>query len=124
MSIVEIISIFLISAGIFFMFASTIGLIRLPDLYCRMHATGKADTLGITLSLSGVALYVLNDGLTLTNIILSIKIMTIAVFWFIANPTATHAIARSAYESGVKPWTKDGIVEIDLDDKKVKGENG
>ncbi|MCX8069801.1 MAG: monovalent cation/H(+) antiporter subunit G, partial [Thermodesulfovibrionales bacterium] len=73
-----------------------------------------------TISLAAIALYNLNDGLTLTSILVSLKIMTIAVFWFIANPTATHAIARSAYSSGIKPWTKDGILEVDLDEKRAK----
>lgn len=120
MTLIEILSAILITIGVFFLFAGTVGLIRLPDLYCRMHATGKADTLGITISLAGIALYNLNDGITLTSVLVSLKIMTIAVFWFIANPTATHAIARSAYESGIKPWTKDGIVEVDLDKQRAK----
>jgi len=120
MNLLEIVSAIFITVGIFFLFAGTIGLIRLPDAYCRMHATGKADTLGITLSMAGIALYVLNDGFTLTNILVSLKIMTIAVFWFIANPTATHAIARSAYMSGLKPWTKDDVVEVDLDEERSK----
>ncbi len=120
MNPIEIISAILISVGIFFLFAGTVGLIRLPDLYCRMHSTGKADTLGITISLTGIALYNLNDGVTLVSVLVSLKIMTIAVFWFIANPTATHAIARSAYESGIKPWTKEGTVEVDLDEQRAK----
>ncbi len=117
---IEILSATLIVLGLFLLLAGTVGLLRLPDFYCRMHSVGKSDTLGIVLCLSGVALYNLTGGFTLTNILVSLKIMTMAVFWLIANPTTTHALARSAYQSGLKPWTKDGITEIDLDEKRAK----
>ncbi|PIP08632.1 MAG: sodium:proton antiporter [Syntrophobacteraceae bacterium CG23_combo_of_CG06-09_8_20_14_all_50_8] len=98
----------LISMGVFFLTAGTIGFLRFPDFYSRMHATGKCDTLGVVLSLTGLALYNLHYGLSLASILVSIKIIFIAVFWFLANPTATHALSRSAFESEVTPWTKDG----------------
>ncbi|MDO8723130.1 MAG: monovalent cation/H(+) antiporter subunit G, partial [Syntrophales bacterium] len=85
----------LISIGLFFLTAGTIGFLRFPDFYSRIHATGKSDTLGAVLSLAGLALYNLHQGLTLAGILLSIKIMLIAVFWFLANPTAAHALSRS-----------------------------
>jgi len=97
----EIIAILLICAGTFFYLTGTVGLLRLPDFYSRMHATGKSDTLGTLLSLLGLALY---TGLTLT----SVKILFIAVFVFLTSPTATHALLRAAFDSKVPPWTKDG----------------
>ncbi|MCX8029986.1 MAG: monovalent cation/H(+) antiporter subunit G [Thermodesulfovibrionales bacterium] len=106
MSILEIISIILILGGLFFFFTATVGLIRMPDYYCRMQATGKGDTLGAVLCLSGLALYNLDSGLSFANIIVSIKIMFIAIFIFIANPTATHAISKAGIDCEVKPWTK------------------
>jgi len=101
-----ILAIIFIVLGTFFFFTATIGLLRFPDFYSRMQATGKGDTLGAFLMLTGLALYNLHDGFTLAAILVSIKIMFIAVFIFIANPTATHAITRAGFDAGVEPWTK------------------
>ena len=109
----DIIVIVFISAGVFFMAAGTIGFLRLPDFYSRMHATGKSDTLGVFLSCIGIALYTLHDGLSLANILVSLKIMFIAVFWFLGGPAATHALLKSAFKAGITPWTKDGRAVIE-----------
>lgn len=87
----------LVGAGVFFLLAGALGLIRFPDLYSRMHAAGKCDTLGQLLLLTGLALH---QGLELT----SLKLLIVAGFIFITSPTATHAIARAAYRSGIRPW--------------------
>jgi multicomponent Na+:H+ antiporter subunit G len=85
--------------GGFFLFATaTLGLLRLPDFFTRLHATGKGDTLAALWSLAGLAVY---HGVTLT----SAKILFIAVFLFLAQPTATHAISRAAFRCKVQPWT-------------------
>lgn len=104
----KILAIIFIIAGAFFFSTATIGLLRFPDFYCRMHATGKGDTLGAFLSLTGLAIYNLNNGFSLTAILVSIKIMFIALFIFIANPTATHAISRAGLKCGIEPWTRKG----------------
>ena len=109
----NIIVIVFISVGVFFMTAGTIGFLRLPDFYTRMHATGKSDTLGVFLSCIGIALYILHDGLSLANILVSLKIMFIAVFWFLGGPAATHALLKSAFKTGITPWTKDGRAVIE-----------
>lgn len=111
MSILEVISILFILIGVFFFFTATIGLIRMPDYYCRMQTTGKGDTLGALLCLMGMAIYNLDAGLTLTNILVSVKIMFIAIFIFIANPTATFAITKAGIDCGVEVWTKKKEVE-------------
>ena len=98
--ILEIISGIIILLGIFLFASGTLGLIRLPDFYCRMHATGKCDTLGALLALTGLAIY---NGFNLV----SLKIIFIIIFIFVANPTATHAIGRAALVNRVKPWTKE-----------------
>ena len=94
-----IISVVLLCGGFFFFLTATLGLIRFPDFYTRLHATGKGDTLAVLLSLLGIALY---HGISLN----SFKIVLIAVFMFLAQPTSTHAISRSALRCNVKPWTK------------------
>jgi len=113
-----ILSKILILAGLFFFLTSVIGLLRFPDFYSRMHATGKGDTLGAFLVLSGLALYNLHHGFEWLVIVQSIKLLLIAFFWFIVSPTATHALLRSAYESGKMPWTKDNKTVIDWPPQK------
>jgi len=98
--IVEILSVILVALGLFLFASGTVGLIRLPDFYCRMHATGKCDTLGALLALFGLAVY---NGFNLV----SLKIIFIVIFIFVANPTATHAIGRAALINNVAPWTKE-----------------
>jgi len=95
-----IVSIIFIIAGTFFLFAGAIGLLRLPDFYTRMHATGKCDTLGSLLIVLGLALY---NGLSLG----SVKILFIAIFIFLTSPTATHSITRAALKNKIAPWTKE-----------------
>jgi multicomponent Na+:H+ antiporter subunit G len=90
----------LVSLGVFFLIMGTIGVLRFPDFYTRMHAAGKCDTLGSLLIVTGLALYC---GVTLG----SVKIIAIAVFIFLTSPTATHAIAKAAHQNKVPLWTKD-----------------
>ena len=98
--IADIVSIVLVSGGVFFLFMGAVGMLRFPDFYTRMHAAGKCDTLGSLLVVSGIAVYL---GPTLN----SIKVIAIAVFIFLTSPTATHAIARAALRNKVPHWTKD-----------------
>jgi multicomponent Na+:H+ antiporter subunit G len=101
-----ILAVIFIVTGTFFFTTATIGLLRFPDFYTRMHATGKGDTLGAFLTLAGLALYNLHHGFTVAALLVSVKILFIALFIFIANPTATHAITRAGLDCSVKPWEK------------------
>jgi multicomponent Na+:H+ antiporter subunit G len=98
MLVKDVICILLMLVGFFFFTTATLGLLRLPDFFARLHATGKGDTLAVLISLIGLAVY---HGFSLT----SAKIVFIAVFMFLAQPTATHAISRAAFRCGVQPWT-------------------
>ncbi len=100
----SVLAVIFILTGVFFFTTATIGLLRFPDFYTRMHAAGKGDTLGAFLTLAGLALYNLHHGFSVDAILMSIKILLIAVFIFIANPTATHAITKAALNCSVKPW--------------------
>ena len=103
----NILVIIIVLIGTFFFATATIGLLRFPDFYTRMHATGKGDTLGAFMSLVGLALYNVIHELTMDTIFVSLKLIFIAVFIFVANPTATHAITRAGLDCGVEPWTKE-----------------
>lgn len=87
----------LILAGLFFTAVATLGVLRLPDFYTRAHAMGKPDTLGGMLILGGLALYSAPS-------LETVKLLLVLVFWSLANPAASHALARSARRAGLQPW--------------------
>jgi multicomponent Na+:H+ antiporter subunit G len=89
----------LLAAGAFFVLAGTLGLLRLPDFYTRLHATSKCDTLGLALMVLGVAVYE-RMGLV------AVKILLVVLFVSLVNSTAAHAIGRAAYRSGLAPWRR------------------
>lgn len=95
-TIIDILAFIFITSGVFFFSVSTIGLLRLPDVYTRLHATSKGDTLGAGLCLLGVMLHL---GWTLT----SLKLSLVIIFIWITSPTASHLIGKSAYRSKVRP---------------------
>jgi multicomponent Na+:H+ antiporter subunit G len=98
--------IILLATGFIFFITTTVGILRFPDFYSRMHAAGKGDISSSLLMVLGLALYNFHY-FSLDEILVSLKIILIAVFIFLASPTATHAILAAGFESGVKPWTKE-----------------
>lgn len=83
-------------AGTFFLVTGTVGILRLPDAYTRLHATAKADSLGSGLCLLGMALI---SGSTAT----ATKLVLLTLFIWITAPTAAHSMARATYRSGIPP---------------------
>ncbi|MDI1472249.1 MAG: monovalent cation/H(+) antiporter subunit G [Thermodesulfovibrio sp.] len=106
--IIDAFVIILVLLGLFFLFTATVGLLRFPDFYCKLQATGKGDTLGAILILLGVILYNLHD-FSLNNFLVCLKILFIIIFIFHANPVATHAITKAGLDADVKPLTKEDI---------------
>ena len=105
---IEIISTLLIALGIFIFFAGALGILRFPDFYSRLHPAGMIDTLGLLLTLSGLALYVLcHHGISGASVLNAMKIMIIVVFVYITSPTATHAIVDAGIRAGLVPWSKE-----------------
>jgi multicomponent Na+:H+ antiporter subunit G len=103
---VIILSLILLIAGLVFFAGGSVGILRFPDFYSRLHPAGKLDTMGLFMTLSGMALYVLSD-FTLGALLTAMKIMLIVVFIFITSPTATHSIADAGMRAGLPHWTKD-----------------
>jgi multicomponent Na+:H+ antiporter subunit G len=106
-----IIGSFLLVLGVFFFGIGTIGILRFPDFYSRLHAAGKCDVLATTLTLVAVALLNLQDFswsnlASWDNVRVSLKMLTIVVFVYVASPTATHAITKAAIIVGIEPWEK------------------
>jgi len=83
--------------GVFFFTVGTIGLLRLPDVFCRLHANTKSDTLGVGLVLLSLLLY---EGFSAAGV----KLIFMIIFIWITNPTAGHIIARASYDTVVH-WT-------------------
>ncbi|WP_049901124.1 monovalent cation/H(+) antiporter subunit G [Natrinema sp. J7-1] len=86
----------LLGLGVLFTFVSTVGVIRLPDVYSRAHPASQTDTLGAGFALAGVAVAFGWQHAAVYTVLL-------LFFVFITNPTAAHAISRSAAETGVEP---------------------
>lgn len=80
-----------------FFLAGTMGLLRFPDVYTRLHALTKADNLGLGLVLAGAAV----QASSWTTVL---KLLLIWLLVLLASATACHLIARSAFRKGVRPW--------------------
>jgi multicomponent Na+:H+ antiporter subunit G len=115
MSPFEVASLVLVSAGAFFLLVGSIGVVRLPDFYSRSHATGKSDTLGVMLTLFGLALH---EGITVSDA----KLLAVIVFVALASPVGTHALARAAYRTGLEPWYRGGPQPPDPTESAAAGD--
>ena len=94
-TVLQILSIISMIIGLFFLVVAIVGLLRLPDVYNRLHATSKCDTLGAGLVLLSLALQ--------SEMAVAIRLALLIIFVLITNPTAAHVIARVAYTTGIKP---------------------
>ena len=94
--IFDILSWISIVTGSAFLLTGALGLLRLPDVFTRMHAAGLVDTLAMTLLIIVMAF---QAGLTLVTV----KLFLILLFMFFASPTSTHALAKASLDGGIKP---------------------
>ena len=101
----DVFVIIVLAAGMVFFIGGTVGIIRFPDFYTRLHAAGKLDTMGVLFFLAALALYTLHD-LSTGSVLTCLKIILIIVFVFITSPTATHAIMDAGFRAGMGPWVK------------------
>ena len=92
----EIVSSVLVIGGAIFAVIGGIGILRLPDFFCRIHGAGITDTLGAGLILTGLMFLS-------PHWIVTVKLVAILVFLWITSPTATHALANAALETGLQP---------------------
>lgn len=97
---------FLVIAGAAFFFIGTLGLLRFPDFYTRVHAVTKCDALGAGLVLLGLAIWSGPDGD-------GVRIVALIALLLVTSPTAGHALARAAFRTGLEPWTRESKHERD-----------
>ncbi len=90
----------LIASGSVVVVVGALGLIRMPDVFTRMHAAGMIDTMGATLLLAGMAL---TAGLSLVTL----KLLVLWLLFIFTSPVAGHALARAALYAGVRPHLND-----------------
>src|SRR5690625_7138451 len=92
----NILCILFVVTGILFMLAGSLGIVRLPDFYSRTHAAGTSDTLGVIFIIVGLIIY---EGFTMD----SLKLLLISIFFALANPLRTHALAHDLLQHSKQP---------------------
>ncbi len=85
--------------GCLFFVAGTVGLLRFPDSFTRLHAVTKADNLGLGLLVVGLVLQA-------TSWHAALKLLLVWMLVLVAGATTSHLIARAALRRGIQPWRK------------------
>jgi multicomponent Na+:H+ antiporter subunit G len=88
----------LIIGGVFFL-AGTLGLLRFPDVYTRLHALTKADNVGLGLMIAGLAVQA--ESWAVVG-----KLLLIWVLVLLAGASVAHLVARGALQRGIQPWRR------------------
>jgi len=100
---IEIITAILVITGSLFALVAALGVLRLPDVLIRMHASTKAGTLGCGLILVAVAVHFGETGIVA-------RAIAAIIFLMLTAPVAAHMIGRAAYRTGV-PLSKDMVID-------------
>ena len=98
MEMIQLLGWISILAGIPFFLSGTVGLLRFPDIYTRLHALTKADNVGLGLLVFGLCLQA-------ENVLMAGKLLLIWVLVLIASSASCHLVARSAMDKKIEPWT-------------------
>ncbi len=102
---IEILVSFFVVAGGLFALVAALGVLRLPDVLIRMHASTKAGTLGCGLILVAVAIFFGEGAITA-------RAVAAIVFLILTAPVAAHMIGRAAYKTGVPLWERTVVDEM------------
>lgn len=97
--VIEIASWACLLVGGFFLLVGALGLMRFPDVFCRLHATSVSESMGAWLILIGL---MLQAGMSL----ITVKLILILLFLIVTSPTSAHALAKAALHAGLKPIQK------------------
>ncbi len=87
--------------GAFCVLIGSLGVLRFPDFFSRVHATGITETVGIGFIFTGLFI---EAGF---NLVL-VKLLIILIFVFLTSPTSSHALAKTAIHAGLAPLTHKG----------------
>jgi multicomponent Na+:H+ antiporter subunit G len=97
--------------GVAFLLLAGVGIIRLPDLFCRASATTKAATMGLGCLLVAVAVH-------FGDVQVTTRVMATIAFVLLTAPVAAHMISRAAYRSRVPLWAGTVRDELQGSDQK------
>jgi len=97
---------FFVLAGTAFGLLAAVGILRMPDVFCRMHASTKAASLGVGCSL-------IASGLFFGELGVWAKALLTLTFVFITAPVAAHLLGRAAYLLRTPKWEKTVIDEAE-----------
>jgi multicomponent Na+:H+ antiporter subunit G len=100
LTLLEWAALILTLVGAMFFFAGTLGLLRFPDVYTRLHALTKADNVGLGFITAGLVLEAESVGSAL-------KLLLIWLLALLASATTCHLIARTALRGGIRPWRQE-----------------
>ncbi|WP_462420082.1 monovalent cation/H(+) antiporter subunit G [Salinicoccus sp. Marseille-QA3877] len=97
---------------------AVIGILRLPDMYSRLHASTKSTTLGVIMIMTGAFLYFWYvEGLIETNLLLG------ALFILLTAPASSHLLSRSAFHADVKPYQLTVLNDLKRDETNPDAAN-
>lgn len=102
---IEIASGALLVAGAFFYLAGTVGLLRFPDLYTRLHALSKVDNLGLGCIVSGLALQA-------ESFAVALKLLLVWPLALVASAAIGYVIACRADALGIAPWREEASAAV------------
>ena len=99
MILIDIVSLILLASGAIFFLAGTLGLLRFPDVYTRLHALTKADNIGVGFII--IALCLQAESWFIVG-----KLLLIWVLVFLTGASVSHLVAKNAFRNGVKIWKR------------------
>jgi multicomponent Na+:H+ antiporter subunit G len=99
MQVTELLTVLLLLAGAGFFLAGTVGLLRFPDVYTRLHALTKADNVGLGFVVAGLVLQA--ESWAAIG-----KLLFIWLLVLLASASVAHLVARTALRKGIRPWKR------------------
>lgn len=106
----------LVVIGASFALVAALGIVRLPDVYSRMHAASKAGTVGSGAMLIALAVFAEDAATTL-------RALAAVAFVMLTAPVSAHLLARAAYSAGYRLWDKSLVDDMAEDGGSADGKN-
>ena len=110
--ILHILMVVFLALGLFFALAGTIGVLKMPDTFCRMQASTCVATLGVLNVMIGALIYAIG---VMGSANAAVKIVLVGVLILVTNPIGSHVLAKGAYRAGIRPEKKMETDELGRD---------
>ena len=105
----------LAAAGLCFSISGALGILRMPDVYCRIQCSSKTITMG---AIPALVALVVSEGFESAY---AARALIVGALLLTVNPAASHALARAAYRAGVPMW--DGAVRDEVAEQAAERES-